>query len=128
MNLRKELKKLLGNKYSYCRFISEIEKERIKNIVVRPNSEYLISRIIAGYIKIECTMMCGREDKCYYDIFVKDTPNAKEWICYQSVVCEGDANEELLLKVMDKVVKENGLSYTECSFEVLAGKEIQDSK
>ena len=128
MNTRKELKKLLGNKYSYCRFISEKEKERIKSIVVKLNSEYLISKIIAGYIKIECTMMCGREQKYYYDIFVKDTPDAKEWICYQSIVCEGDANEEKLFEVMDKVVKENGLSYTECSFAVLEGKEVQGRK
>ena len=128
MNTRKELKKLLGNKYSYCRFISEKEKERIKSIVVKLNSEYLISKIIAGYIKIECTMMCGREQKYYYDIFVKDTPDAKEWICYQSIVCEGDANEEKLFEVMDKVVKENGLSYTESSFAVLEGKEVQGRK
>ena len=128
MKTRKEMRKLLGNKYSYCRFISEKEKARIKNIVVKPNSEYLISRIIAGYIKIECTMMCGREDKCYYDIFVKDTPGSKEWICYQSVVCQGDANEEKLLEVMDKTVEEKGLSYTECSFAVLEGKEMQARK
>ena len=52
MKTRKEMRKLLGNKYSYCRFISEKEKARIKNIVVKPNSEYLISRIIGASLNI----------------------------------------------------------------------------
>lgn len=75
MKTRKEMKKLLGNKYSYCRFISDKEKEQIKNIVGKHNGEYLISKLVAGYIKIECTMMCGKEEKYYLLICLPTGPN-----------------------------------------------------
>ena len=54
-----------------------------------------------------------------YDIFVKDQPDASEWILFTSVDGITSFREEDMLDMLDRVVRENGLSYTECCFEIV---------
>ena len=57
-----------------------------------------------------------------YDVLVRDRLDAPEWICYDNPEDEVKLEEEEMLAVLDRVVKENSLSYTESSFRVLKGK------
>lgn len=60
-----------------------------------------------------------------YDVFVKDKPDASEWICYDSPTDVVILKESAMLAVLDRVVKEKGLSYTECRFEHVDGKFVK---
>ena len=57
-----------------------------------------------------------------YDILVRESLDALEWICYDNPNDEVSLEEDRMLAVLDRVVRENGLSYTESSFRRLKGK------
>lgn len=61
-----------------------------------------------------------------YDILVKDTPDSKEWICYDTLNDDVKYNslnlEQEMFNILNREVKEYGLSYTDCNFEVVNGK------
>lgn len=64
-----------------------------------------------------------------FDILVKDTPESEEWICYDTLSDEIKLSprsiEQSMFHIMNREVKEYGLSYTECNFEVINGKSIK---
>lgn len=123
MSERREIKSLLGKSYLYRRYISEMEKSKIRNIVKKQNSEYVMSVLIAKNLKVEAVMICGSDpEKYFYDVFVKDDSDAKEWVFYESIESDGQCDEYKLFSILDAIVKADGLSYTECNFEVLNGK------
>ena len=61
-------------------------------------------------------------------MFVKDDPDAAEWIFYHSPNVSASTKEAKMLAVLDQVIKQNGLSYTKCCFEKLEGKIIKAEK
>ena len=84
-----------------------------------------MASLTVGCVKIEATLFKSKEKlKLCYDVFVKDTPDSDEWICYENPPDTVKLKEAEMLLVLDRIVKENGLSYTECCFEKLDGKVI----
>lgn len=63
-----------------------------------------------------------------YDVFVKDDPNSPEWICYDSLDNAVSFKEADMLAVLDRVVEQNGLSYTKCCFEKLEGRQVKNDE
>ena len=121
----KELKKQLGGKYFFCRPLSDrdvflLQRNPPKNFV-----ETVVASLTVGCVKIEATLFKSKEKlKLCYDVFVKDTPDSDEWICYENPPDTVKLRETEMLLVLDRIVSENGLSYTECCFEKLDGKVI----
>ena len=125
MKLTKELKKQLGEKYSFTRHVSDRDVFLLQRKPPQNFAETVVASISVGCVKIEATLFKSKEKlKLCYDVFVKDTPDSDEWICYETPSDTVKLKEAEMLSVLDRIVSENGLSYTECCFEKLDGKVI----
>ena len=121
----KELKKQLGGKYFFCRPLSDRDVFLLQRNPPKNFAETVVASLTVGCVKIEATLFKSKEKlKLCYDIFVKDTPDSDEWICYENPPDTVKLRETEMLLVLDRIVSENGLSYTECCFEKLDGKVI----
>ena len=121
----KELKKQLGGKYFFCRPLSDRDVFLLHRNPPKNFAETVVASLTVGCVKIEAALFKSKEKlKLCYDVFVKDTPDSDEWICYENPPDTVKLREAEMLLVLDRIVKENGLSYTECCFEKLDGKVI----
>ena len=125
MKLTKDLKNQLGNKYSFTRPVSDRDIFLLQRNIPQNFSEVVVASLTVGCVKIEATLFKTKEKlSLCYDVFVKDTPDSDEWICYENPSDTVKLKEAEMLSVLDRIVSENGLSYTECCFEKLNGKVI----
>jgi len=121
----KELKKQLGGKYFFCRPLSDRDVFLLQRNPPKNFAETVVASLTVGCVKIEATLFKSKEKlKLCYDVFVKDTPDSDEWICYENPPDTVKLRETEMLLVLDRIVSENSLSYTECCFEKLDGKVI----
>ncbi len=126
MNSRNKLKRMLGNRYEFKRLISDKEIRSLQNTNPKHLQMQPAAVLVAGCVKIEVTIyMQAGKMQLGYDVFVKDTPDAVEWICYDSPTDAVRIKEHDMLSVLDRVVRENNLSYTECNFETINGKQVK---
>lgn len=126
MSLVRELKNQLGKLYSYEQYITEKEVRRLKKINPPQFDLMPVCSLTAGYVKIEASIYkWDGKLQLGYDVFVKDEPDTPEWICYDSPSDEVVIKESALLAVLDRVVKEKELSYTECCFERIDGRLVK---
>lgn len=126
MSMVNEMKKLLGDRYSFKQLVSNEEAGHMKCAQPQNFSEQTVAFLSAGCLGISAVLYpAGGEVQLGYDIFVKDDPDSAEWICYDNLPEQDGFEEEKLLSVLDGIARENGLSYTECSFTRLEGKEIE---
>ena len=130
MNERKKLKKQLGDKYIFKKYLSSAEVRKILSENSKDKHEKLFASLTVGCVKINAIifptpdcMMMG------YDILVKDTPDSKEWICYDTLSDEIRLSprsiEQSMFDILNREVNEYGLLYTQCNFEVINGKSIK---
>ncbi len=125
MKPTKELRKQLGDKYSFIRFMPDRDIFLLQRNPPQNFAETVVASLTVGCVKIEATMFKTKEKlSLCYDVFVKDTPHSDEWICYETPTDTVKLKEADMLSVLDRIVSENGLSYTECCFEKLDGKVI----
>ena len=125
MKLTKDLKHQLGDRYSFTRPVSDRDIFLLQRNIPQKFSEAVVASLTAGCVKIEATLFKTKEKlSLCYDVFVKDTPDSDEWICYENPSDTVKLKEAEMLSVLDRIVSENGLSYTECCFEKLNGKVI----
>ena len=129
MNRAKELRKRLGDKYSFKRMVSGQELFRLQKRTPEDFTDKLLAVLVVGCVKMEAVAYRdGTTVEVGYDIFVKDAPDAREWICYDIVNKAVKLKESDMLFELDKIVENNGLSYTECCFEKVEGIEIEVGK
>ena len=129
MSRAKELRKRLGDKYSFKRMVSGQELFRLQKRPPEDFTDKLLAVLVAGCVKMEAVAYRdGTKVEVGYDIFVKDAPDAREWICYDIVNKAVKLKESDMLFELDKIVENNGLSYTECCFEKVEGIEIEVGK
>ena len=125
MKLTKDLKNQLGDKYSFTRPVSDRDIFLLQRNIPQNFSEVVVASLTVGCVKIEAALFKTKEKlSLCYDVFVKDTPDSDEWICYENPSDTVKLKEAEMLSVLDRIVSENGLSYTECCFEKLNGKVI----
>lgn len=128
MNKIKKLKKALGNKYLFHRFISDKEIRQLQKTNPSAFETQTVALLTAGCVKIECCIYKAKiELSLGYDVFVKDDPNSDMWIFYDSPNVSVSTKESDMLSVLNQVVEENNLSYTECCFKKLDGKIVKTS-
>ena len=129
MNRAKELRKRLGDKYSFKRMVSGQELFRLQKRPPEDFTDKLLAVLVVGCLKMEAVAYRdGTTVEVGYDIFVKDAPDAREWICYDIVNKAVKLKESDMLFELDKIVENNGLSYTECCFDKVEGIEIEVGK
>lgn len=135
MNVLNDIKNMLGNQYSFKRYLNEQETITRLNSTANEHVDIVISSLTAGCMRIDAViynLAIGGEQKTGYDIFVKDTPDSVEWICYDNlnepVAIEETEMEQKMFEILDQVVENNGLSYTECCFDSIEGKSVSLKK
>ena len=129
MKLTKDLKHQLGDRYSFTRPVSDRDIFLLQRKPPQNFAETVVASLTVGCVKIEATLFKNKEKlSLCYDVFVKDTPDSDEWICYDNPSDMVKLKEAEMLSVLDRVVTENGLSYTECCFEKLKGKVISQKE
>lgn len=130
---KNELKSQLENQYSYQQFMSA---EEVRSMLEENNgidADCIFAMLKAGCVKIEAVISSSENglDLCY-DLYVKDSPDSCEWIYYgnptDKVQYSCEDLEQEMLSVLDAEVERCGLSYTECSFDIVAGKRVNNGK
>ena len=130
MNERKKLKKQLVDKYIFKMYLSVNEVKNLLSENPKNKHDTLFASLTVGCVKINAVlfptpvkMLLG------FDILVKDTPDSEEWICYDTLSDEIRLSprniEKAMFDILNREVKEYGLSYTKCNFEVINCKSIK---
>ncbi len=124
MKMEKEtLQTLLGERYKFEQYLNMDEVETLR----RQNPEGFFEReaaaLTAGYVKLSAVLFqSGDGLRLGYDLLVRDQLDAPEWVCYDNLVDKVGLEEDEMVAIFDRVVRENGLSYTESRFRLLKGK------
>ena len=122
MNRVKELRRAMGDSYSFQKFITDREVSRLRRQAPQHMDDTIAASLTVGCMKINAVLF--QEDgslRLGYDVYVKDSPGSSEWICFDCPSDRASLKEQDMLAVLDRIVTENGLSYTECCFERLEG-------
>ena len=129
MNRVKELRRAMGDSYSFQKFITDREVSRLRRQAPQHMEDTIAASLTVGCMKINAVLF--QEDSSLrlgYDVYVKDSPGSSEWICFDCPSDRASLKEQDMLAVLDRIVTENGLSYTECCFERLEGILLPDKK
>ena len=129
MNRVKELRRAMGDSYSFQKFITDREVSRLRRQAPQHMEDTIAASLTVGCMKINAVLF--QEDgslRLGYDVYVKDSPGSSEWICFDCPSDRASLKEQDMLAVLDRIVSENGLSYTECCFERLEGILLPDKK
>lgn len=126
MNRVKKLKRTLGSEYAYQRFMSDREVSRLRRQTPQHIEDTVAASLTVGCIKINAVLFQSDDTlRLGYDVYVKDSPGSAEWICFDCPSDRASLRESDMLAVLDRIVSENGLSYTECCFERLEGRQVK---
>lgn len=129
MSRKKELQRQLGSRYSYERLLSDREIQRLKAHIPSDFSETVAAALTVGCLRMNAVLYRScKELLLGYDVFVKDDPNSPEWIFYESLSEPVCLKETDMLRILDRMVSEHGLSYTESCFKRLDGKVVKKEK
>ena len=129
MSHKKELQRQLGSRYSYERLLSDREILRMKRQIPADFSETTVAVLIAGCLRLNAVLYLScKELLLGYDVFVKDDPDSPEWIYYDGLSDPVSLKEADMIRILDRLIAEHGLSYTESCFKKLDGKILNDKK
>lgn len=129
MSRKKELQRSLGNRYSYERLLSDREIQKLRREIPADFSETVAAVLTAGCLRLSAVLYLScKELLLGYDMFVKDDPASPEWIFYESLSEPVSLKEADMLRILDRMVSEHGLSYTESCFDRLDGKAVRKEK
>lgn len=123
---KKELQEIAGSQYQFRLIFTNDEVRQLQREKPSWLTYQTVLSLIAGCVRLDAVLFRdGDTLRLGYDLFVKDRPNADEWICYdnpEEAVC---LDEDSMCSVLDQLVKEHGLSYTECCFCSLDKNEVK---
>lgn len=129
MSHKKELQRQLGGRYSYERLLSDREIQKLRRDIPADFSETTAAVLIAGYLRLAAVLYrASAELLLGYDLFVKDDPGSPEWIYYDGISDPVSLKEADMIRILDRLIAEHGLSYTESCFDRLDGKAVEKEK
>lgn len=129
MSRKKELQRQLGSRYSYERLLSDREIQKLQRDIPTGFSETAAAVLAAGCLRLNAVLYRScKELLLGYDVFVKDDPDSPEWIFYDSLSDPVSLKEADMIRVLDRMASEHGLSYTESCFDRLDGKAVRKEK
>ena len=129
MSRKKELQRSLGNRLSYERLLSDREIQKLRREIPADFSETVAAVLTVGCLRLSAVLYLScKELLLGYDMFVKDDPASPEWIFYESLSEPVSLKEADMLRILDRMVSEHGLSYTESCFDRLDGKAVRKEK
>mgnify|MGYP006995785167 CR=1 FL=1 len=129
MSRKRELQRQLGSRYSYERLLNDREILRMKRQIPADFSETTAAVLTAGCLRLNAVLYLScKELLLGYDVFVKDDPDSPEWIYYDGLSDPVSLKESDMIRILDRLITERGLSYTESCFKWLDGKVVKKEK
>ena len=129
MSRKKELQRQLGGRYSYERLLSDREIQKLQRNIPTGFSETAAAVLTAGCLRLNAVLYRScKELLLGYDVFVKDDPGSPEWIYYDGLSDPVSLKEADMIRLLDRLITERGLSYTESRFKRLDGKTVEKDK
>lgn len=129
MSRKKKLQRQLGNRYSYERLLNDREIQKLRREIPDDFSETVIAVLTAGCLQLNAVLYRScKELLLGYDVFVKDDPDSPEWIYYDGLSNPVSLKEADMIRILDRLIAEHGLSYTESCFKRLDGKAVKKEK
>ncbi len=129
MSRKKELQRQLGGRYSYERLLSDREIQKLQRDIPTGFSETAAAVLTAGCLRLAAVLYrASAELLLGYDLFVKDDPDSPEWIYYDGLSDPVSLKEADMIRILDRLITERGLSYTESCFKRLDGKAVEKEK
>ena len=129
MSRKKELQRQLGSRYSYERLLSDREIQKLRRDIPADFSETTAAVLTAGCLRLAAVLYrASAELLLGYDVFVKDDPGSPEWIYYDGLSDPVSLKEADMIRILDRLIAEHGLSYTESCFDRLDGKAVEKEK
>ena len=129
MSRKRELQRQLGGRYSYERLLSDREIQKLRRDIPADFSETTAAVLIAGCLRLAAVLYrASAELLLGYDLFVKDDPGSPEWIYYDGLFDPVSLKEADMIRILDRLITERGLSYTESCFKRLDGKMVEKDK
>lgn len=123
MNRKKELQRQLGSRYLYERFLSERKIKQLRREIPSGFSETVAATLSAGCLRLNAVLYHSNMELLLgYDVYVKDDVDSPEWIYYDGLSDSVSLRETDMLRILDCIAQEQGLSYTESCFDRLDGK------
>lgn len=123
MTRKKELQRQLGIRYSYERFLNSREVQKLHREIPADFSETVAAMLTAGCLRLNAVLYRSNNKLLLgYDVFVKDDVDSPEWIYYDGLSESVSLKETDMLRILDRIAAEYGLSYTESCFDRLGGK------
>lgn len=123
MTRKKELQRQLGIRYSYERFLNSREVQKLHREIPADFSETVAAMLTAGCLRLNAVLYRSNNKLLPgYDVFVKDDVDSPEWIYYDGLSESVSLKETDMLRILDRIAAEYGLSYTESCFDRLDGK------
>lgn len=123
MSRKKELQRQLGSRYSYERFLNSREIQKLCQEIPSDFSETVVAMLTVGCLRLTAVLYRSNNELLLgYDVFVKDDPNSSEWIYYDGLSDSVSPKETDMLRILNRIATEHGLSYTESCFDRLDGK------
>lgn len=123
---QEQLKGMLGDRYQYQRILTSGEVHRLQKENPSWFTGQAAASLIAGCVRLDTVLFRdGNALRLGYDLFVKDRPNTPEWVCYDNPETPVGLEEDAMCAALDQLVREHGLSYTECCFQILDGKQAK---
>lgn len=129
MSRKKELQRQLGGRYSYERLLSDREIQKLQRDIPTGFSETAAAVLTAGCLRLAAVLYRASPELLLgYDLFVKDDPGSPEWIYYDGLSDPVSLKEADMIRILDRLIAEHGLSYTESCFDRLDGKAVEKEK
>lgn len=129
MSRKKELQRQLGSRYSYKRLLNDREIQKLRREIPDDFSETVIAILTADCLQLNAVLYRScKELLLGYDVFVKDDPDSPEWIYYDGLSDPVGLKETDMIKILDRLIAEHGLSYTESCFKRLDGKAVKKDR
>ena len=129
MSRKKELQRQLGSRYSYERLLNDREIQKLRREIPDDFSETVIAVLTADCLQLNAVLYRScKELLLGYDVFVKDDPDSPEWIYYDGLSDPVSLKEADMIRILDRLIAEHGLSYTESCFKRLDGKAVKKEK
>lgn len=129
VNRAKKLRRLLGPGYSFQKYIGAKQIAQWKRETPAVFIPAVAARLTAGVVKMELVAFLSPDGPApALDVFVKDAPDSREWICFDSLPCQRFLNESQMAEKLDGYVCGHGLSYTQCCFKKLEGENPEPDK
>ena len=106
---------------AYERLLSDREIQKLRRDIPADFSETIAAALTAGCLRLNAVLY-------RYDVFVKDDPDSPEWIYYDGLSDPVSLKEADMIRILDRLITEHGLSYTESCFDRLDGKAVEKEK